>query len=101
MEQKVSISKTKVYTLFQALEKKLEENPKAYKEELDALEEEIMLLAVAHSIFIFTIRGLYLKMKECGVEKETPIVFKEQKDLIEEIIRKVNILNDYYYKNKE
>ena len=93
----VNLSKTKLYVLYKELEDAIKTNPGSVSKEMEALEEEIMRMTMAHSLFVFSIRNSYLAMEKVGIEKNITPVFKEQLEVINNLVKKIIYLNNYYY----
>ncbi len=97
----ISISKTKVYILFGDLERAIKSNPKDTQKEMDALEDEIMRLITAHSIFVWGVKNCADKIEELGISDYQSITSIKQMSEINIIISRIKTLNDYYYKKMD
>jgi hypothetical protein len=96
----INLSKTKLYVLYEALGRAVKADPSNVSKEMEALEEEIMRITTAHSLFVFSIRNSYLAMNKVGIEKDVTPVFKEQLDVVNNLVKKIIYLNNYYYGNE-
>lgn len=96
---KINLEKTKAYVSYQRLTEAIKD--KSLQDLMEDHDTELLSLITAHTLFVYAIKHCHQLIEDNFIEKGQTVVFQHQIEALSDIIEKIQVLNNYYFKPKD